>query len=226
MARLLNRFIIYPAIAGFTASKVQACGIALALAVDVSGSVTSDEYRVQIDGLAAALRDTVVAEALLAENARVMLVQWTGSNRQVVSVPWHKMDTAADVDTFADKVAKVPRAWKKYSTAIGDVLIFTANQFDTVSGCTRKVIDVSGDGYSNEGVPPEDVRAGLVQAGFVINGLAIEGSADALTAYYRDHVIAGDNAFVMTANSFDAYPVRIRQKLLREIGKLVAMIKN
>ena len=39
-----------------------ACDLALLLAVDVSGSVSRDEYRIQSDGLAAALRDGLVAE--------------------------------------------------------------------------------------------------------------------------------------------------------------------
>ncbi|MEO0864759.1 MAG: DUF1194 domain-containing protein, partial [Pseudomonadota bacterium] len=60
----------------------QGCGqpvhLALLLAVDVSGSVDKQEYRTQMDGLAAALRDGIVADALVAQRAQVALVQWTG----------------------------------------------------------------------------------------------------------------------------------------------------
>ena len=35
------------------AQPVAACGLALALAVDISGSVDADEYQIQMDGLAA-----------------------------------------------------------------------------------------------------------------------------------------------------------------------------
>jgi Ca-activated chloride channel homolog len=204
----------------------QVCGVALALAVDVSGSVSASEYRLQIDGLAAALRDEVVATALLTENARLMLVQWSGSHRQAVSVPWRTINNMSDIEAFALAVEQVPRRWTKYSTAIGDVLLFTARQFDGMPVCKRKIIDVSGDGLSNEGVPPENIRGVLEQSGFVVNALAIEGSEEGLTSYYRDFVIVGDSAFVMTANSFEEYPKRIRQKLLREVGKMVALTAN
>ncbi|MEO1141799.1 MAG: DUF1194 domain-containing protein, partial [Pseudomonadota bacterium] len=62
----------------------KACNIALALTVDVSGSVNSEEYALQMNGLAAALRDPTVADALVKEKASVMLVQWSGTSRQKV----------------------------------------------------------------------------------------------------------------------------------------------
>ncbi len=42
-----------------------ACDLALLLAVDVSGSVDPQEYRIQMDGLAAGLRDWQVRTALV-----------------------------------------------------------------------------------------------------------------------------------------------------------------
>ena len=66
-----------------------------ALAVDVSGSVDSNEYRVQMDGLAAGLRDPIVSEALVRGQAQLMLVQWTGSSRQQVTIPWTRIDSFA-----------------------------------------------------------------------------------------------------------------------------------
>lgn len=204
-------------------TKAQACGLALALTVDVSGSVDGREYRLQIDGLAAALRDEAVAKALLKENASLTLIQWSGTQRQVVSVPWRKIDQASDIEAMAEDVERARRAWHKYSTGIGEALVFAANHFIAVSDCKRKVIDVSGDGYSNEGIAPEDIKTALVKSGFVINGLAIEGSAEALTAYYQKFVVAGNGAFVMTANNYDEYPKRILQKLLREVSRKVAL---
>ena len=59
-----------------------ACELALVLAVDVSGSVDPKEYRIQMDGLAAGLRDGTVVEALSQQRAKVTLIQWSGSTRQ------------------------------------------------------------------------------------------------------------------------------------------------
>lgn len=205
-------------------STANACEVALALTVDISGSVDKQEYALQMNGLAGALRDATVADALIDKKASIMLVQWTGTSRQVVSVNWEQMLTLDDVESFAKRVETAPREWRNFSTAIGDALTFTSGQFSAVSECKRKVIDVSGDGYSNEGVEPLALRKNLVEDGFTINGLAIEGSSDDLTSYYRDHVIVGPRAFVMTANTFDEYPKRIKQKLFREVTNQVASL--
>ncbi len=203
----------------------KACEVALALTVDISGSVDQDEYALQMNGVAGALRDPTVSEALVNRKAKLMLVQWTGTSRQIISVPWRQIEDYDDVEAMAEAVEKAPREWRNFSTAIGDALVFTSGQFAQVPECKRKVIDVSGDGYSNEGVAPLGLRKHLVDDGFTINGLAIEGSAEDLTSYYRDHVIAGNGSFVMTANTFDEYPKRIKQKLFREVTNQIATLK-
>lgn len=211
---LLLSFVVSP--------PLKACEVALALTVDISGSVDREEYALQMNGLAGALRDPTVAQALVVRKAALMLVQWTGTSRQIVSLDWARMKTHEDVENFATKIAQSPREWRNFSTAIGDALTFTSAQFASVPDCKRKVIDVSGDGYSNEGVEPIAIRQHLAEDGFTINGLAIEGSAEKLTEYYRDFVIAGPKSFVMTANTFEEYPKRIKQKLFREVTNQVA----
>ena len=81
---------------------VQACDLALVLAVDVSGSVDAREYRVQMDGLAEALRDGIVVDALVDQQAMVSLIQWTGTSRQKRTVDWRQMVRASDVLALAD----------------------------------------------------------------------------------------------------------------------------
>lgn len=212
-------------VTGASALSAQACGVALALAVDVSGSVDDYEYDLQMGGLAAALRDGLVADALIAEQAAVLVVHWSGQSRQAVVVSWQRVLTEEDAEALARKVETVPRQWRNFSTGIGEALAFTANQFGAVSDCERRVIDVSGDGTSNEGAAPEDIKETLAAAGFVINGLSIEGETAQLTEYYRQKVIAGPNSFVLPAFGFRDYPEKIRRKLIREVTKQVAHVK-
>lgn len=211
------------AICAGLAGPASACDIALALAVDVSGSVDPQEYRLQMQGLADALRDPTVADALLAAKAAVMLVQWTGDNRQQVTVPWTTIDRYDKAEQVAQAVETAPRGWRNYATAIGAALQFTIAQFDVAPDCRRRVIDLSGDGASNEGLDPASLRSQLWRDGFTVNGLAIEGSEPDLTAYYWENVIAGNKAFVITANGFADYPARIKLKLLREVTEQVSM---
>ena len=199
------------------ATPAQPCEVALALAVDVSGSIDAQEFRLQIDGLAEALRDAAIAEALVRARAEVMLVQWTGDRRQIVAVPWRKITDFKAALGFAEAVAAAPREWRNFSTAIGAALEFTQAQFAGREHCARRVIDVSGDGISNEGIAPASLRGRLWRDGFTVNGLAIENGDEDLTGYYWENVIVGENAFVMTADGFADYGRRMKLKLLREV---------
>lgn len=204
-----------------------ACGLALVLAVDVSGSVDQREYRIQMDGLAAALRDGIVVDALIDQEAQVSLIQWSGSSRQEVSVPWTRLTRVADVYRLADAIEAAPRRWRNYSTAIGEALALAIKAFEDLEKtitCDRRVIDVSGDGVSNEGPPPQSMRQVLRQAGISVNALAIEEEGEDLTAYFYENLIDGEGAFVITANGFQDYPAQIRRKLQRETTKQLSRL--
>lgn len=219
------RIFSFIAAAWIGCTSAHACELALVLAVDVSGSVDPQEYQLQMQGLGAALADGAVTEALVVAQAKVMLIQWTGSSRQKVSVPWTHVTDFKAADALADRVGQSAREWRSFSTAIGEAVGFGVEQFEAVPDCKRRVIDVSGDGVSNEGVPPEEMKAAALRNGVTINGLAIEASETELVDYYRANLIVGPASFAMQAVSFEDYPKRIRQKLLREITKQVASLK-
>ncbi|MEO0765275.1 MAG: DUF1194 domain-containing protein [Pseudomonadota bacterium] len=204
-----------------TTVQLRACDLALLLAVDVSGSVDKQEYRIQMDGLAAALRDGIVADALVDQQAQVALIQWTGSSRQRQTIPWTAMRTYADVLNLADQIEADPRIWRNYSTAIGEALEVARAALAPVAHCTRRVIDVSGDGESNEGVAPATQRALLRADEVTVNAIAIETDDGDLTAYFFENLITGPGAFVVTANGFADYPEQIKRKLQRETTRQV-----
>ena len=201
----------------------RACDLALVLAVDVSGSVDAREYDVQMRGLATALRDGIVREALVESEAMVTLIQWTGSSRQRQTIPWTQMRYDADVGAFAEKVSTNRRVWRNYSTAIGEALVISEKALTEVPQCRRKVIDVSGDGISNEGIEPVARHPVLKKMGVIVNALAIETGDEDLTGWFYENLIMGPGAFVITANGFEDYPEQIRRKLIREITKPLSM---
>ena len=196
-----------------------ACDVALVLAIDVSGSVDAKEYRLQADGLSDALGDPVVSEALVNSQALVAVIQWSGIERQEVSVEWTATETHQDVMALREEIEAIPRAFRNYSTGIGDALSVAIDLHEAAPRqCRRKVIDVSGDGPSNEGAEPKAVHARLDAADITVNGLAIEGSEDGIAQYYRDHVAYGPGAFVEVAKDYKDFPRAIRKKLLLELA--------
>lgn len=202
-----------------------ACDLALVLAVDVSGSVDETEYRIQMDGLAAGLRDGLVSEALVSAQARVTLIQWSGRARQEISIPWTPTRTFDEVEALAQAIETAPRPWRNFSTALGEALLLGLSQITEGPACKRRVIDLSGDGPSNEGVEPATLKSLMRQADVTVNAIAIEQSEPDLTAYFYEHVIEGEGAFVETARSFRDYPEKIRRKLVREVARKTASIQ-
>ena len=156
MSRIFGLFLCL-----WFAMPARACDVALALTVDVSGSIDPGEYRLQMDGLAEALADPTVAEALVLAKAHVALFQWSGASRQDLTINWVAVQSFEDVDTLAAKVRAAKRPWRHFSTAIGEILRVAGNALESVP-CKRRVIDVSGDGKSNEGPVPSEVRDRLV----------------------------------------------------------------
>ncbi len=203
-----------------------ACELALVLAVDVSGSVERKEYDLQMQGLAAALNHGSVSEALVNAKAHVMVLQWTGAGRQVISVPWTHVTDFDRADALATDVALAPRRWRNFSTAVGEAMLVALAAFDdpAVSDCKRQVIDISGDGLSNEGLDPTEARALALSRKVTINALAIENEQAGLVEYFRTHVITGPGAFALRAADYQEYQERIRQKLIREITKQIASL--
>ncbi|WP_342076654.1 DUF1194 domain-containing protein [Yoonia sp. SS1-5] len=202
------------------------CDVALMLAVDVSGSVDGAEYRIQMDGLAQALVDPTVTAALVAGNARLALMQWTGSGRQSVVIHWVEIANDNDVVGFATQVQQQPRLWRNFSTAIGEAMALSVAYFALVPECKRFVLDISGDGENNEGRVPRDVWDDLATADVTVNALVIEESVPGLTAYFESDVITGVDAFAVTANTFKEYPEQITRKLYRELTKAVAHLEG
>lgn len=219
---MMRALLLAGTMLSLTPGAARACDLALFLAVDISGSVDPAEYRIQRDGLALALRDDVVSEALVRAQARVAVMQWTGTSRQEITIPWTAIETFADVEALADRVASDPRVWRNFSTAIGEALVVAREAMEEVPHCRRKVIDISGDGPSNEGLQPVTEHPELRAAGITVNALVIEEAEEGLTAYFWENVITGEGAFVVTANRFEDYPERIRQKLIRETARQVA----
>lgn len=208
-----------------SASATRACELALLLAVDISGSVDHQEYRLQMDGLAAALQDGIVVEALVAQKAMVTLIQWTGSSRQQQTIPWMQMRNDQDIAAFALRVTQDERVWRNYSTAVGEALVASEEALAEASHCRRKVIDVSGDGISNEGVLPRSRHAALTEMGVIVNAIAIETGDEDLTGWYYENLILGEGAFVMTANGFEDYPEQIKRKLQRETTRQLSVLR-
>ena len=192
----------------------------LVLALDSSGSVNFREFELQAVGIAHALRDPEVIEAIehwTPGGIAVSVVQWSGQRQQVVAVDWTVVGDRASVQALAMRIEAMGRSMIG-ETAIGDVLRFAIEHLERrPSRGARRIVDVSGDGKSNAGVAPGPLRDAAAAAGITVNGLAILNDDLTVDLYYADHVIGGPDAFVVTAHDYRDFVRAMRLKLLREI---------
>lgn len=203
-------------------SKALACETALLLSIDISGSIDKGEYAIQIEGLALALQEPAIIDSLVAGQMALAVVHWSGVGRQALVLPWKRMLAPADVARFAASVASQDRAFSASDTAVGEAIDFSAAQFTAVPDCQRRVIDISGDGPENSGFTDAAARSRAQALGIEINAIAIEdmGNSAPVTRYYQQWVITR-GGFVMTARGLQDYPRAMREKILREISKVV-----
>ncbi|MFT7108221.1 MAG: Ca-activated chloride channel family protein [Yoonia sp.] len=213
-----DRFLL-AALMSFAPITAQACDTALILTIDVSNSVDTVEYRLQTDGLADALQDPAIVDTIVAGGTTIAVVQWSGVDKQTVSIPWMQVRSALDVQSLSQKARLLERAFVLSDTAPAEAVLFSLKLFDQVPNCTRRVIDISGDGTPNSGSDVRAARNLAERQGVTINAIAIESMGLAITNFFRSTVITR-NGFVMTARTHREYPATLRAKILREISRV------
>ena len=215
--------------AGTSAKADTTVDLQLVLAVDVSRSIDEVEAELQRRGYIEALSNERVIDAILSgEHKRIAVcyVEWAGTHYQMVVIDWTLIDSAGAARRFADKLVEAPRTSQSW-TAVGAALAFAGQRFDNSGYSSRRhVIDISGDGRTNDGQPAEMMRDKLVAQGIVINGLPVMMNRTnfgrppdlMLDKYYEENVIGGPGSFIIVADTFEHFGRSVRNKLVREVS--------
>jgi Protein of unknown function (DUF1194) len=198
-----------------------AVDVALVLAIDVSGSMSEERLRLQLQGYIDAFRSADLARAV-AQGPRgriaATLVEWSDYGHQDQTVGWTLIADQAGGRRFADAIAHAALAgpgWTSLSGAIGfSARLLAGGKFRA----TRRVIDISGDGVNNDGPPPALLRDRAVAAGITINGLPIVELDPALADYYRTNVVGGPDSFVEVATDLGSFAGAVLRKLIVEVS--------
>ncbi len=201
---------------------MESVDIALLLAMDVSASVSFEEFGLMAGGTAAALRDPAVLAATTGgprRAAAIGLLLWSGVGEQDLAVGWVRVADAASAEAVAAAIENAPRLPRPGATALGEGMVAGLT---VLARCpfeaTRLVMDVAGDGANNQGRAPGPVRDLAVQAGVTINGLAILDEEPGLLDHYAAEVIGGPGAFAMACADYGDFAEAILRKLRRELG--------
>ncbi len=203
----------------------------LVLAVDVSRSMSAADLAIQRRGYAEALTSATVLDAIqggFLGRIAVTYVEWAGTGWQRVVVDWSVIESAADAEAVAALIVAGTGGTLR-RTSISEGLIFAAGRFDASPFTAhRQVIDISGDGPNNQGIPITTARDEVLARGITINGLPLMAQPevdvvwhiDGLDLYYRDCVIGGPGAFLVAVHEWGHFAEAVRRKMVLEISGL------
>jgi uncharacterized protein DUF1194 len=206
--------------------------LALAMAIDISGSIDPDEAKLQREGYVMAFRDPVIVKAILGgANGRIAVAyyEWSDAWVQRLLIDWTLLDSEASIAAFANRLANAPISISRRTSISGAIRyaipLFGRSPYEA----GRKVLDISGDGSNNDGGLVTDQRHEALKERIVINGLPImndrpnpfgfPSEAD-LDKYYLHCVTGGPRSFVEVARNFEDFPRAVRKKLLQEVADL------
>ena len=212
--------------------------VELQLLVDTSGSISSDEYNLQMRGYSYAFQESSIQDAILDTSdgsygsIAIQTVMWSSQSTQQVMTDWTLLDSVSSINDYADTLFNMSRpfggaTYNAEALDFGSVL-FSDNGFNG----TRSVIDMSGDGYGYDymygdswwfsGGDTSVARDNALDYVDTINGLTITydyaqvGDQD-LTTWFAGNVIGGTDSFVLQAGDFADFTVALERKLEAEI---------
>jgi hypothetical protein len=235
----LGRLLVIAAVAASellpAARAAEPVDLLLVLTADVSRSLNHTKFQLQREGYASAFTDRRVINAATSGphgKIAVTFIEWSGYDEQYIVVDWTTIASAADARRFSDKLIESPRPFAG-RTSISAGIDFAMTQLARAPySSERRTIDVSGDGTHNNGRDLRAARDEALAKGVTINGLVILSETPlpsfpehthppgGLAHYYRENVIGGDAAFVMTAENFQSFGRAIINKLIAEIAEI------
>jgi hypothetical protein len=203
--------------------------VALVLAVDVSRSMSAEELRIQREGYAAAIASPEVVRAIgqgLHRRIAITLFEWANNTHAREIVGWTVIESRADADRISEQLLATHSVGQR-RTSISGAIQHASGLLQTAPyQADRRVIDISGDGPNNQGLPVTEARDEAIAMGFTINGLPMmtrdgmgsQFNIEDLDRYYTRCVIGGPGAFMVPVNDWDQFAEAVRRKLVLEIG--------
>jgi Protein of unknown function (DUF1194) len=218
-----------PAESGFKTSGPE-IDVALVLAVDISFSMDMEELALQRQGYIEALTSPLVLDAIrrgMLGRIAVTYIEWAGLSTRHVIADWTVIEDLKTAEAFVAQIRSAP-VRRARRTSITGAIEFSMDRLRAAEfRPLRRVIDISGDGPNNEGHFVHLARDRALASGVTINGLPIilkrpfnsSYDIESLDEYYRDCVIGGPGAFMVTIREREEFAAAIKHKILREVAE-------
>jgi hypothetical protein len=195
--------------------------------LDVSSSINAQETMLQIDGMAQAIRSPAILAAI--QHGRYGRIGFSvfiwadGEYPELVS--WRTISSPEDAEATSKEIASRLQSILDSSSRSVGTLTNLSGAIDHASDMlqqapyrtTRTVVNIIGNGEDNVGEDPQRARADLLARGATINGVVVGGDPAVLN-YYRQQVIGGRTAFVLSADKAETLVQVFALKFVSEIA--------
>jgi hypothetical protein len=230
MRMLLVTTIVYGLFHALALPAERDVDVALVFAVDFSASINVAEAKLQRDGHAKAITDPDVLAAIKGSPGgciAISYLEWSGAGHTRLLLPWTHICGEEDARLAAELIRRTAndggQCIYRCDTSISGAIDAAVLLLDGVGGHPyRMVIDISSNGFNNDGPPLQPSRARAVERGYTINVIAlpyfIHGFSYSMKEYFVANVIGGHAAFVMEADDKHDYAIALQRKLVREIS--------
>ena len=205
------------------ADALERADICMAIGLDVSGSMEPEEMRLQFDGLARALNHPRLLRAVqsgLHGITAVSVFTWSANREADVVVPWTGISSSKDTEGIAARLFGLPARNGHGNTSLtlaiqtGVALLETCPWY-----AERQLLNIAGDGVTNNYPGPMAARDAANDRGIVINGLVIASEEFAALNHYRTEVVGPRGVgFVVLIDDFRGFSDGMLRKLLLEIA--------
>jgi hypothetical protein len=234
--RLCGSAVALLALCSSAPAAPQQVDLKLVLAVDVSGSIDSEEFQLEREGTADAFADPEVLKAIQGGSLgriAVAMLDFSSPQFDKVIIDWTVIKDKASAMAFAEMVRNAPRTPGRRTSVSSALelgsLLLESSEKDIVA--TRRVIDVTGDGPNNDGNSMTEAHDKTIAQGVIVNGLPVmdemaNGYFPELDKYYAGCVTGGRGAFVVVVHSYKDYSAAMRHKLILEISQNETLLKQ
>ncbi|WP_299391701.1 DUF1194 domain-containing protein [Pelagibius sp.] len=214
----------------------------LITAIDVSDSISRHEEWLQLTGLSRGVVHpsfvSLVREGLM-QRIGFMAFTWSSDGQVRIVVPWTVIAGPEDAARVAAQLRDAPRIDRSHydgnhqapqAGGGAGTAASTGGMTDiaqAVGAATRiaaaapyqgrrAVINILSDGVDNAGFDPAMLRDEAIRQGATVNGVVFGGRRD-LPAYFRENVIGGPGAFLMTVQDPQDLPKALEKKFWRDL---------
>ena len=199
-------------------------------ALDISDSIDPQAMKLEIDGMASAILAADVIRAIRSgRHGRIgfAVFAWRdGAFPELVS--WTIIETKENAAAASEHLRSGFRAFAASdppSPALAPHMTDLSGAIDHAAvllltapfEAERSVINIIGDGWDNVGEGPRAARDRMIATGATINGVVL-GLDPVLMSYYREHVIGGRGAFLLSADDPAAMTDLLARKFLYDIA--------